>query len=87
MQKREGSRLLLSKMKACKVQGQIPTSSMFQHVNMSRPINLLRLLLQKDYLRVFPSVWPRNICKTYLFMKQKYFAPIEMLYNILKDQL
>ena len=25
-----------------------------------------------------------NICKTYSFMKQTYFAPIEMLHNILK---
>ena len=32
---------------------------------------------------VSPSVWLRGVCKTYSFMKQKYFAPIEMLYNTL----
>ena len=35
----------------------------------------------------FPSVQTsENTCKTYLFMKKKYFAPIEMLYNILEVQ-
>ena len=29
-------------------------------------------------------VWLRNIFKTYSFMKQKYFAQIDMLYNIPK---
>ena len=47
---------------------------------------------RKDYLLVFPSVQPRYseyiiiACKTYLFMKEKYFTPIEMLYNLLSDR-
>ena len=82
--KKKGSMLLLCIMNVCEMQGQIPMNNMFWHVNMSIPINLFWLLFQKNYLQVFPSVWLRNLCKTYLFMKLKYFAPIEMLYNILK---
>ena len=39
--KKEGSKLLLSIMNACKMQGQIPINNMFQPVNTSKPINLL----------------------------------------------
>ena len=38
------------------------------------------IVIPIDYLQVFPSV-NENICKTYSSKKQKYFAPIDMLYN------
>ena len=51
---------------------------------MARPINLLCLLLQKDYLWGFPSVqMSDSMYTTYSFAKQKYFAPIEMLHSVL----
>ena len=42
------------------------------------------IVILRDYLQVFPSVNEKNICKTYLSAKQKYFAPREMLYNTLE---
>ena len=59
---------------------------MLRHVNTSRPINLFMIVIPKDYLHMFPSVY-ENMCKTYSSTKQKYFAPIEMLYNTFKVQI
>ena len=50
------SMLLWSRAKLQKTRGQILAINMFQQVNTARLINLLQLLLQKDYLWEFPSV-------------------------------
>ena len=54
---------------------------MLRHINTSRPINTIMVVILRDYLQVFPSVNKKNICKTYSSAKEKYFTPIEMLYN------
>ena len=55
----------------------------YGRLNMTRLINLNWLFLQKDYLWGFPSVHlSDSVYTTYSFAKQKYFAQIEMLYNI-----
>ena len=39
----------------------------------------------EDYLWEFPSVqMSESMYTTHLFVKQKYFAPVEMLYKILE---
>ena len=54
--KKEWSTLLRSRAKLHEMQGQILAVNTFQQVNMARLINLLWLLLQKDYLGEFLSV-------------------------------
>ena len=54
--KKEWSMLLRFRAKLHKTQGQILAIDTFWQVNMARLINLLWLLLQKDYLGEFPSV-------------------------------
>ena len=78
MQRKKGVCYCDSGTDACKMQGRVPMSSMLQCVNTSM------LTFPENSLWVSPSVWLRSVCKTYLFAKQKYFAPIEMLYNILR---
>ena len=82
----KGSTLLRSRAELHKTQGWILAINTFWQVNMARLINLLWLLLQKDYMEEFPSVQlSENTCKTYLFLKKKYFAPMEMLFNVLEQ--
>ena len=40
--------------------------------------------MSKDYLQVFPSVNERKHMSNIFVCEEKYFAPIEMLYNILE---
>ena len=63
-----------------------------QHVLVHKHIynyKFIVITFPENSLGVFASVWPRYshygiiACKTYLFTYQKYFASIEMLYNIL----
>ena len=42
------------------------------------------IVMPKDYLQVFPSVSKRKQMLNIFICEEKYFAPIEMLYNTLE---
>ena len=57
----------------------------YTRLNMARLVNPnLIAFAENFYLQEFPPVHPSyRVYETYSFRKQKYFAPIGMLYNIL----
>ena len=65
----------------CKMQDRVPKSSMFSVCKHIYTNKFIMITFPENSLWVSPSVWLRTECKTYSFAKQKYFTPIEMIYN------
>ena len=84
MQRKKGVHYCNQRTDACKMHIHVPMYST------SININLLWLLFQKivyEYAHLcnwHMLKYSIIVCKTHSFVKQKYFAPVEMLYTILE---
>ena len=61
--------------------------NMFQYVNTCRLIIVSPLMIAFAEKTTYKCYHVLVRVKTYSFTKQKYFAPVEMLYNILEVRL